>query len=190
MTTTTAARVEVLTAEVRVLMVGSRQVTLSVYAQLDRVEPEEIEPFGRVRPRDAEYGHIYVVGASTRPIDQGTLARSSGETSTKLLETAQRLRQQVAAAGAKNRWLAAHGEMRDRRQHGQLATPEEERHLRELRDEKEKLLRSPGIYEPDLDQINAARARAMLETAGTLEAEAEDARLWEALPLIVLAGLR
>ena len=50
MTATTAARVEVLTAEVRVLMVGSRQVTLSVYAQLDRAEPGQIEPFGRVRP--------------------------------------------------------------------------------------------------------------------------------------------
>lgn len=42
------ATVEVLTAEVQVLMVGSRQVTLSVYRQLDRVLPREIEPFGRV----------------------------------------------------------------------------------------------------------------------------------------------
>jgi hypothetical protein len=32
------AKVEVLTAEVRVLMVGSRQVTLSVYSQLDEVD--------------------------------------------------------------------------------------------------------------------------------------------------------
>ena len=47
--TTTAARVEVLTAEVRVLMVGSRQVTLSVYGQLDYAKPDQIEPFGRVR---------------------------------------------------------------------------------------------------------------------------------------------
>ena len=47
--TITAARVEVLTAEVRVLMVGSRQVTLSVYGQLDYAKPDQIEPFGRVR---------------------------------------------------------------------------------------------------------------------------------------------
>jgi hypothetical protein len=43
------ATVEVLTAEVRVLMVGSRQVTLSVARQLDWVERSELEPFGRVR---------------------------------------------------------------------------------------------------------------------------------------------
>jgi hypothetical protein len=42
------ATVEVLTAEVRVLQVGSRQVTLSVFRQLDHVPPAEIEPFGRV----------------------------------------------------------------------------------------------------------------------------------------------
>ena len=45
------AVVKVLTAEVRTLMVGSRQVTLSVYGQLDHAPPEYIEPFGRVRIR-------------------------------------------------------------------------------------------------------------------------------------------
>jgi hypothetical protein len=49
--TITAARVEVLTAEVRVLMVGSRQVTMSVFEQLDSVAPEAIEAFGRVSSR-------------------------------------------------------------------------------------------------------------------------------------------
>jgi hypothetical protein len=52
--TTTTARVEVLTAEVHVLMVGSRQVTMSMYEQLDWAagnEPAYFEPFGRVRPR-------------------------------------------------------------------------------------------------------------------------------------------
>lgn len=50
------ATVEVLTAEVRTLMVGSRQVTLSVYRQLDEVDIFEtvlsdatFVPFGRVR---------------------------------------------------------------------------------------------------------------------------------------------
>ena len=46
--TSTTAEVQVLTAEVRVLMVGSRQVTLSVYRQLDPVAASDIEPFGRV----------------------------------------------------------------------------------------------------------------------------------------------
>jgi hypothetical protein len=58
----TTATVETLTAEVRVLMVGSRQVTLSVYNQLDEVPYADIEPYGRVRPRDAERGRVCVVG--------------------------------------------------------------------------------------------------------------------------------
>lgn len=46
--------VEVLTAQVRVLMVGSRQVTLSVFRQLDEVDFEEVTPFGRVRDRNSD----------------------------------------------------------------------------------------------------------------------------------------
>jgi hypothetical protein len=84
------ATVEVLTAEVRVLMVGSRQVTLSVYGQLDLVRPDHIEPFGRVsrKPhcRDAwDFGRrvspdcpgdcVDVVG---RSLNTGALVRSCG----------------------------------------------------------------------------------------------------------------
>jgi len=52
--TVTTATIETLTAEVRVLMVGSRQVTLSVAKQLDRTSffedgPGAITPFGRVK---------------------------------------------------------------------------------------------------------------------------------------------
>jgi hypothetical protein len=43
-----SARVDVLTAEVRTLAVGNRQVTLSVYRQLDTVKPAALEAFGRV----------------------------------------------------------------------------------------------------------------------------------------------
>ena len=57
------AHVDVLTAEVRSLMVGSRQVTLSVYRQLDTMEPlvdltTDFEPFGRVTSgtRYVEFG--------------------------------------------------------------------------------------------------------------------------------------
>ena len=49
MSNSTTATVETLTAEVRVLMVGSRQVTLSVARQLDGTAPSLINPFGRVR---------------------------------------------------------------------------------------------------------------------------------------------
>jgi hypothetical protein len=67
------ATVETLTAEVRVLMVGSRQVTMSVYEQLDYVEPLLIEPFGRVRPKkNLAYAEIHVVGRDS----DGNLVRS------------------------------------------------------------------------------------------------------------------
>lgn len=56
------ACVQVLTAEVRVLVVGSRQVTLSVYRQLDTVAFDDIEPFSRVSTRDALTYEIWVVG--------------------------------------------------------------------------------------------------------------------------------
>jgi hypothetical protein len=62
---TTTATVELLTAEVRVLMVGSRQVTLSVYRQLDQVMPGRIQPFGRVHDnRSSDRDTIEVVGAN------------------------------------------------------------------------------------------------------------------------------
>jgi hypothetical protein len=68
------ATVEALTAEVRVLMVGSRQVTLSVYGQLDEVPDTSITPMGRVAPKDAQPGWVYVVGKDNAT---GALARSS-----------------------------------------------------------------------------------------------------------------
>jgi len=52
------AEVEVLTAEVRVLMVGSRQITLSVARQLDMVNLTELIPFGRIRTREYDYAVI------------------------------------------------------------------------------------------------------------------------------------
>lgn len=44
-----AAVVQTLVAEVRVLMVGSRQITLSVAKQLDRIPLSRLEAFGRIR---------------------------------------------------------------------------------------------------------------------------------------------
>lgn len=65
--------VESLTAEIRVLQVGSKPVTLSVARQLDYVDPSEIRPFGRVRiaPRRAD-SLIEVIGSA-----DGVLTRSS-----------------------------------------------------------------------------------------------------------------
>src|ERR1022692_3743106 len=66
------ATVEVLTAEVRVLMVGSRQVTLSVVRQLDWAESDDIVPFGRIRSGSYDVNVIEVVGSD----GGGVLARS------------------------------------------------------------------------------------------------------------------
>ena len=96
MTATTTAHVEVLTAEVRVLMVGSRQVTLSVFRQLDHVRPGHIEPFGRVRD-GAEDGWVQVVGRSSRAVDRGALVRSS------ISAGEQEARRAAAAAGWQRR---------------------------------------------------------------------------------------
>ena len=65
--------VEVLTAEIRVLQVGSKPVTLSAARQLDSVDGTAIKPFGRVRidPKPAA-GLIEVIGSVN-----GVLARSS-----------------------------------------------------------------------------------------------------------------
>ena len=68
------AHVQVLTAEVRTLVVGSRQVTMSVYNQLDYEAPGDIAPFGRVEPRNALDEWVYVVG---RYDGTGALVRSS-----------------------------------------------------------------------------------------------------------------
>ena len=64
-TVTTTATVQTLTAQVRVLMVGSRQVTLSVFRQLDFAAIDDINIFGRVRdPSDYSVNGIHVIGDS------------------------------------------------------------------------------------------------------------------------------
>jgi hypothetical protein len=65
--------VESLTAEVRVLQVGSKPVTLSAARQLDHVDALDITPFGRVRidPKPSA-NLIEVIGSAG-----GVLARSS-----------------------------------------------------------------------------------------------------------------
>jgi len=67
---TTETTVTTLTAAVRVLMVGKRQVTLSVFRQLDEVDIERIEPFGRVR----DNGKQHLVGVD---VETGNLVRAN-----------------------------------------------------------------------------------------------------------------
>ena len=70
---TNQATVETLTAEVRVLTVGNRQITQSVAKQLDAVPYGQIKPFGRIRFTGDENGTVRVIGAD----NTGTLVKSS-----------------------------------------------------------------------------------------------------------------
>lgn len=68
------ATIETMTAEVKTLQVGNRQVTLSVYRQLDKVSFDCIKPFGRVRDsQDKDENSLYIVGCDSA----GNLVRSS-----------------------------------------------------------------------------------------------------------------
>jgi hypothetical protein len=165
MTATTVARVEVLTAEVRVLMVGSRQVTLSVYAQLDTVKPDEIEPFGRVAPRNREADTVYVIGASAREADRGTLVRASRDSAAVCLARARKFRAMAALAKAE----AA----QDRERVDALRRADDGFAAWQLRND-----------------YHGWSASELADEARDDEHWAAEAARWEALPLIVLAGLR
>ena len=103
------ATVETLTAEVRVLMVGKRQVTMSVFRQLDTVDWEEwetLELFGRVRgTRKDEQDILYVVG---RVKDTGVLVRSSIHLGTKATQLPEDRRLEITygSYAPNNSWLS------------------------------------------------------------------------------------
>jgi TPP-dependent indolepyruvate ferredoxin oxidoreductase alpha subunit len=83
---TTITTVETLTAQVRVLMVGNRQITLSVAKQLDEVRPHVIHPFGRIK-----------TGTSTRGKYRGK--------DPALLEVIGEYRGDLVRASVTDRWL-------------------------------------------------------------------------------------
>jgi hypothetical protein len=76
------ATVETLAAEVHVLKVGNRQITLSVVKQLDRVGLNELELFGRIRTgrdiwfSDLEFCERPVIELIGRHTETGALATS------------------------------------------------------------------------------------------------------------------
>lgn len=64
---TDTATVQTLAAEVRVLVVGNRQITTGIARQLDTVRSAEIEPFGRIAGKaigKPSMRRVYVVGRS------------------------------------------------------------------------------------------------------------------------------
>jgi multidrug efflux pump subunit AcrA (membrane-fusion protein) len=179
--TTKTATVETLTAEVRVLMVGSRQVTLSVYSQLDYADFENIEPFGRVRPKDAQLDYIYLIG---RHRETGTLTRSS------IPGGYQSVRQESG-------WYAYQNAIRDVRTRAAVTTREMELHKTWEQNYHDQLGNSHQCYaekieaeQAEIEQAKADAARLEREYADIEAPFNEQAAEVSRLPLIVLAGLR
>jgi hypothetical protein len=193
MTASKTATIETLTAEVRVLMVGSRQVTLSVHGQLDAAEYEDMEPFGRVRPRDAEYGYIYFIG---RHRENGTLVRGRiPADQTRIQKENPRLWAAISDCNSRRGQLF---EFVKRHRDGSAGAV---RCHREDHSQCEMMIYEPGAENQwPIRQVAAVEAEiqrladkgADLEVIGNQEiAEALALRdKAAALPLIVLAGLR
>lgn len=158
------ATVETLTAEVRVLMVGSRQITLSVAKQLDWVKPADIDPFGRISAT-WEGGKLTVIG---RHSHTGELVTSSTHQHHCTGVTIQALAAEMGATVLKKtrrgyEYSAPIGD-------GLFVTGVEAWRI----EDAEKYSQEDRI----------AAASAILERVNTWHT------LWSALPLIVLAGLR
>jgi hypothetical protein len=86
---TNTATVQTLTAEVRTLTVGSKQVTLSIFKQLDYVTPWRINAFGRVNAGgkyDGEPVELELVGSD----DDGCLVSSHIMSRTQIIDPVNR----------------------------------------------------------------------------------------------------
>ena len=75
---TESASVKVHSAEIRVLQVGSGQITRSMYRQLDEASLERFEPFGRVKDNKLKSGEgaLQLVGRDTKT---GALVRHDAQ---------------------------------------------------------------------------------------------------------------
>ena len=174
------ATVEVLTAEVRVLMVGSRQVTLSVYRQLDRRPSDEVEPFGRVSDKQDEpkYGcrSVFVVGCDA----SGALVRSRHSVRTDPPER----HQELVNRRSNNDYDGRRDYGNDLRQSVEPFT--EERRVGDRRGKKQRRSSSArgGVWMWAENVEDFQPRLSTWEEAGSKHDE------WTSLPLIVLAGLR
>jgi hypothetical protein len=197
------ATVETITAEVRTLMVGSRQITASVYGQLDLRDGRRIVPFGRVQPKDAKPGRVYVVGKDP---ETGELVRAETPSAQRLIEATVKERSKADAWENAQHTLNGKGGKCD--DEADAADEQAERRL------TGDIYNSAAHYDQEAAEALAAEASAaeLREKAKGHWAEADKAELqveewekrdtaeverlgaladeWSGLPLIVLAGLR
>jgi len=175
MTGSKTATVETLTAEVRVLMVGSRQITLSVFGQLDEIDAGKIEPFGRVRPKDGTPGWIYVIGKNP---GNGELVRACVPSTDGAIGT-------VLGYGPYDRpWSEEDREARIKLELAHEWDGKTESYNPERNSERARKYREEAAEHTR--QADALRA----EYAAEAQPYVKTAERLAALPLIVLAGLR
>lgn len=182
-----SATVTALTAEVRVLMVGSRQVTMSVFSQLDEVEMERLTPMGRVRPKDAGR---WAVGSADGQLAKAWLNEYvfDGEWEEEHRERLQTLPKAMDDMRARirdmPRSIAFARERADDPGRNPVGVPDlYRREAERLPQELERLVRTLPKLEAEHAALVEAERQAEVRKAQRIAA-------YEALPLIVLAGLR
>jgi hypothetical protein len=166
------ATVEVLTAEVRVLQVGCRQVTLSVVRQLDWANPADVVPFGRVRTGDSPPGRV-------RAIDSSRSSRAKSAASVEVVGSASGVL--VRSVSWRTVLTCTSG--------GEGACPEAQAITADLDRHRGQGPAAPRItpeYRQGLDRLAAHPVHDWTR----YDPNQQTYDMWEALPLVVLAGLR
>jgi hypothetical protein len=165
------ARVEVLTAEVRVLQVGRRQVTLSVVRQLDWAEAADVVPFGRVRTGDKPPGGVRAISSfGSSQVKSATPIEIVGSTSGVLVRSVS-WRTVLTCTGG-----------------GDGACPE----IQAIDAERRRHVDRSGLprMSPEYHRLMDKTAAHDVHDWTRYDPDQQTYEKWEALPLIVLAGLR
>ena len=177
MTGKSEATVTTLTAEVKTLMIGSRQVTLSIWHQLDRVHPDKITTFGRVSPPGNAEAVVWVVGSHR---ETGALVRSSYP-----LGRQGRLDYIASQPGWQRTNTSDNHAVSPEIQEERTRIFDKYRGRYQIKDEKEKDA-AEQEYRKAADELRAKAAAQHFQLEEELKAKAAE---WQELPLIVLAGL-
>jgi hypothetical protein len=165
------ATVEVLTAEVRVLQVGRRQVTLSVIRQLDWADAAEVEPFGRVRTGDTPPGRVRAISSGSRDVKSATSVEIIGSASGVLVRSVSWRTVLTCTSG------------------GATACPEIRAINAEL-DRHKVRGQPPPRMTPEYQRVFDKFAGHQVHDWVRYDPDQQTYEKWKALPLIVLAGLR
>lgn len=191
------ATVETLTAEVRVLMVGSRQITQSVAKQLDECNFGELVPMGRVRVekerqhvigKHAQTGELrlsrypaFCLGVETHTVDYWDMPKDGRVAATRCYFDEERDFDEWVAS----RWP---GLRLDKKIVEMSCAPYGERYREHVNNHMQELRCQRGrAVTPEMSVRLANFSAVWLTQRAQMKVDREKA---DALPLIVLAGLR